>query len=68
MLVNLESGGDALLLAESLSVPDFVGVMKGVRDGELKAQGKVSDDITADQEEYDGFDLNDFAEPPADAG
>ena len=56
VLVELPSGGEALLLAESLSVPDFVGMMKDTKNGELKAQGKVIDAISEDQEEYYGFD------------
>lgn len=56
VLVELPSGGEALLLAESLSVPDFVGMMKDTENGELKAQGKVIDGISEDQEEYYGFD------------
>jgi hypothetical protein len=40
VLVDLPSGGEALLLAASLSVPDFVGVMDDVRDGEIHAQGR----------------------------
>lgn len=43
VLVKLPSGGEALLLAESLSVPDFVGMMKDTKNGELQAQGKVID-------------------------
>jgi hypothetical protein len=66
VLVDLPSGGEALLLAESLSVPDFVGVMKDVRNGEIKTHGKVIDDITEDQEEYYGFTEADFPEPSAD--
>lgn len=56
VLVGLPSGGEALLLAESLSVPDFVGMMKDTENGELQAQGKVIDAITEDQQEYYGFD------------
>ena len=41
VLVELPSGGEALLLAESLSVPNFVGVIKDTDNGALKAQGKV---------------------------
>jgi hypothetical protein len=52
--------GEALLLAESLSVPDFVGVMDDVKNGEIKTQGKVIDHITEDQEECCGFDEHDF--------
>lgn len=65
VLVELPSGGEALLLAESLSVPDFVGMMKDVRNGELKAQGKVIDSITGDQQKYYGFDESDFPEAPS---
>ena len=66
VLVDLPSGGEALLLADSLSVPDFVGVMDDVANGEIKTQGKVLDYITEDQEEYYGFDENSFPEPSAD--
>ncbi len=66
VLVDLPSGGEALLLAESLSVPDFVGVMKDVRDGEVHTQGKVIDEITDDQIEYYGFDTDDFPQPSGD--
>ncbi len=65
VLVDLPSGGEALLLAESLSVPDFVGVMDDVENDEIKTQGKVIDVITEDQEEYHGFDENSFPEPSA---
>jgi hypothetical protein len=63
ILVELPSGGEALLLAESLSVPDFNGVMDDVRDGEIKTQGKVIEYITEDQQEYYGFDESDFSDP-----
>ncbi len=66
ILVELPSGGEALLLAESLSVPDFNGVMDDVEDGEIKTQGKVIDYITGGQEEYYGFDESDFSNPSPD--
>jgi hypothetical protein len=66
VLVELPSGGEALLLAESLSVPDFVGMMKDAENGELKAQGKLIDSITEDQQEYYGFDESDFPDPSSD--
>ena len=50
MLVDLPSGGEALLLAESLSVPDFVGVMNDVKNGEINTQGTGIDAITEDQQ------------------
>ncbi|KUI14096.1 hypothetical protein AU193_08720 [Mycobacterium sp. GA-1285] len=62
--VGLPSGGEALLLAESLSVRDFVGVMKDVRDNEIHTQGRVIDHITETQREYYGFDESDFPDPP----
>lgn len=66
VLVELPAGGEALLLAESMSVPDFKGVMEDVKNGEIKTQGKVIDRITEDQQEYYGFDERDFADPPPD--
>jgi hypothetical protein len=66
VLVTLRSGGEALLLAESLSVPDFVGALKDVTNGEVKTQGKVIDAITADQEKYYGFDESDFPDASSD--
>ena len=64
ILVDLDAGGQALLLAESLSVPDFRGVMQHIDNGELKATGKVIDTITDDQRTYYGFDPDSFDAPP----
>jgi hypothetical protein len=47
-------------------VPDFVGVMNDVRDGEIETHGKVIDYITEDQEQYYGFDESSFPEPSSD--
>ena len=66
VLVDLPSGGEALLLAESLSVPDFVGVMKDVKGDEIDTHGRVIDYITEDQEKYYGFDESDFPDPSSD--
>lgn len=66
VLVNLPSGGEALLLAESLSVPDFVGVMDDVRNDEIRTHGRVIDAITETQQQYYGFDENAFEDPPPD--
>jgi hypothetical protein len=60
---TLPSGGEALLLAESLAVPDFKGMMGDVRNGKLTATGKVIDDFTAAQRQYYGFDESAFPEP-----
>ncbi len=62
--VTLRSGGEALLLAESLSVADFKGMMADVRHGNLTATGRVIDAITATQRTYYGFDLSAFPAPP----
>ena len=67
VLVALPSGGEALLLAESLSVPDFKGMMAGVHDAQLSATGKVIDTVTADQRKYYGFDPGAFP-PPSSGG
>ncbi len=66
VLVTLRSGGEALLLAESLSVPDFLGALKDVTNGEIKTRGKVIDAITADQEKYYGFDESGFPDASSD--
>jgi len=66
VLVDLPSGGEALLLAESLSVADFRGVMKDVRNDTINTQGKVIDEVTEDQIEYYGFDVDDFPVASAD--
>ncbi|OBK73822.1 hypothetical protein [Mycobacterium sp. 1274761.0] len=66
VLIELPSGGEALLLAESLSVPDFVGMMKDTRAGRLQAQGKIIDSISADQATYYGFDESAFPDPSPD--
>lgn len=65
VLVDLETGGDALLLAEALSVPDLVGVLERADGGELKSHGRVIESVTENQQTYYGFDLGDFGEPPA---
>lgn len=39
VLVDLSTGGQALLLMESMSVPDFVGAMEDVRDDTVHTQG-----------------------------
>jgi hypothetical protein len=66
VLVDIPSGGEALLLAESLSVPDFKGVMRDVRNGDIKTHGRVIEYITENQEEYYGFDEADFPDPSPD--
>jgi hypothetical protein len=65
ILVDLDTGGQALLLAESMAVADFRGVMQDTGHGELSTSGKVIDEITDDQREYYGFDPDAFdARPP----
>jgi hypothetical protein len=66
VLVDLPSGGQALLLAESLTVADFRGAMNDAKNGRVHTHGKVIDPITEDQKKYYGFDENDFPEAPAD--
>lgn len=65
VLIALPSGGEALLLAEALSVPDFKGMMADVRHGALKATGKVIDAVTANERTYYGFDESAFPQPSA---
>ena len=66
VLVDLKSGGEVLLLAESMVVSDFIFVMDDAADGEISTQGKVIDEITEDQREYYGLNDADFPEPSAD--
>jgi hypothetical protein len=66
VLVDLQSGGEALLLAESLSVPDFVGVMNDVHDGVITAHGRVVGGITDNQVKYYGFNEDSFPDAAAD--
>jgi hypothetical protein len=65
VLVALRTGGEALVLAESMAVPDFKGMMAHVRNGELTATGKVIDAVTADQHRYYGFEVGAFPPPPS---
>jgi hypothetical protein len=66
VLVDLPSGGDALLLAESMVVSDFIFAMDDADNGQIKTQGKVIDEITEDQRKYYGLDEAAFPEPTED--
>jgi hypothetical protein len=66
VLVDLTSGGQALLLAESMVVSDFIFAMGDADGGQIKTQGKVIEEITEDQRKYYGLDEADF--PPAPDG
>lgn len=65
VLVALASGGEALVLADSMAVPDFKGMMSCVHNGQLTATGKVIDAVTPDQRKYYGFDEDAFPVPPS---
>lgn len=66
VLLTLTSGGEALLLAESMTVSDFIGVMRDSAGGVVRAQGRVLDEITEDQRTYYGLDPADFPPPAGD--
>jgi hypothetical protein len=66
VLVDLPSGGDALLLAESMVVSDFIFAIDDVDNGQIKTQGRVIDEITGDQHKYYGLDNAAFPEPTED--
>jgi hypothetical protein len=66
VLVELPSGGEALLLTESMAVAEFVAAMNDAKDGVIHTQGHVIDEITEDQREYYGLDEADFADPSED--
>jgi hypothetical protein len=68
VLIELASGGEALLLAESMTVSDFIGLMRDSSDRVVHGQGRVIDEITEDQTKYYGLDVlrpdpGDFPEP-----
>ncbi|GAA4537257.1 hypothetical protein GCM10023161_13790 [Mycobacterium paraffinicum] len=65
VLVALPGGGEALVLADSMAVPDFKGMMSRVHDGQLTATGKVIDAVTSDQRKYYGFDEAAFPASPS---
>jgi hypothetical protein len=67
VLVDLPSGGEALLLAESMVVSDFIFAMDDARNGEIETVGKVIDTITDVERNYYGLDEADFPRP-ADGG
>lgn len=67
VLVALDGGGEVLLLAESLSVPDLRADLEGVEDGRFRSVGRTIIDLTEDETTYYGFDLGDFP-PPDPAG
>jgi hypothetical protein len=64
VLVDLTSGGQALLLAESMVVSDFIFAVSDAENGQIESQGKVIDGITDDQRKYYGFNEADFPPPP----
>lgn len=66
VLIELASGGEALLLAESMTVADLIGLMRDSPDRVVHSQGRVMDEISEDENEYYGFDDGDFPEPSAD--
>ncbi|MET3961630.1 hypothetical protein ABIE44_001564 [Marmoricola sp. OAE513] len=62
--VRMDDGSQVLLLAESLSVPDFKGDLDGLRVGDrVHAHGEVLKEVTGKQVEYYGWDAGDL--PPA---
>ena len=66
VLVELPSGGEALLLAESMTVSDFRFALSDAENGVIRTQGRVVDGITEDQRTYYGFDEAAFPAPSAD--
>jgi hypothetical protein len=63
VLVDLASGGEALLLAESMVVSDFRSMVADADEGAVTTQGMVTDAITEEQMKYYGFDEADFPGP-----
>lgn len=62
-IVRLDQGGEVVMLAESLSVPDFKGDFDGLHDGDrVSTHGEVFDEPTDRQFEYYGWDATDLPE------
>lgn len=66
VLLDLPSGGQALLLAESMVVSDFRLLIEDADGGQIETQGEVLDEITEDQRKYYGLDEAAF--PPSEGG
>jgi hypothetical protein len=56
VLVRLDGGGEALLLAESMTVSDFKAAVAEAKNGVIHTQGKVIDEVTETQQKYYGLD------------
>jgi hypothetical protein len=64
VLVRLADGGEALLLAESMTVSDFRVALSDADNGMIHTQGRVLGEITEEQRKYYGLDEADFPDPP----
>lgn len=63
--IALDSGGEALVLAESQSVPDLIGhIRQSKTSGRIRTHGYLSKAIGDNQARYYGFTLDDFPEGP----
>jgi hypothetical protein len=66
VLIELASGGEVLLLAESMTVSDIIGLMRDSRDRVVHGQGRVIGEVTDDQRKHYGLDPGDLPEPSGD--
>jgi hypothetical protein len=66
VLVDVASGGQALLLAESMVVSDFTVLLEDAENGRIETQGRVIDAITDHQRKYYGLDEADSRDRFAD--
>lgn len=69
VVVELPSGGEALLLSESMTVSDFRFALADAAktpDDVIHTQGVVVDEITDDQRQYYGITVDDFPAPGPD--
>lgn len=66
--VALDAGGEALVLAESMSMGDLNGDLKtaAASDGRFKCSGYVVNSLSDSQTKYYGIDLRYFPDPPDD--
>ncbi len=68
VLVALDAGGEALLLAESMGVGDLIGdIQEANATGRISSTGSLANGFSEDQVQYYGFTEDDFP-PPREQG
>lgn len=65
--ISLDSGGEAVVFAESPSVPDLIGHLRqSKKSRRIRTHGYLSSAIGENQARYYGFTMDDFPDAPED--